>query len=68
MQGIENSDQYEDITATALLLRDLLDDICTQPIPSVEHARDLGYRLKLLASCLDDTGDCLIDGVFILTN
>lgn len=68
MRRIENAEQYEDITGTALLLRDVLEDLCTQPIPSVEHARDLGYRLKLLASCLDDTGNCLIDGVFILTN
>lgn len=68
MRRIENAEQYEDITGTALLLRDVLEDLCTQPIPSVENARDLGYRLKLLASCLDDTGNCLIDGVFILTN
>lgn len=60
--GAFDAEFYEDITATALRLRDLLDDLCTEPIPTMEHARELGLRFRLLGSLFHDVGNALIDG------
>lgn len=51
--------------ATALRLRD---DLCTQPIPTKEAAVQIGLRLPLLASAIDDAGLELVEGVFVLAN
>ncbi|MBZ9996581.1 hypothetical protein [Mesorhizobium sp. BH1-1-4] len=65
---VENFDDLEDLTATALRLRDVLDDICTQPIPTREAAIEIGLRLQLLASAIDDAGQELVTGAFVLPN
>ncbi|TIT32214.1 MAG: hypothetical protein E5W65_25905 [Mesorhizobium sp.] len=65
---IENFEYFEDIVATAFRLRDILDDLCTQPIPTKEAAVQIGLRLRLLASAIDDAGLELVEGVFVLAN
>ncbi|PBB23278.1 MULTISPECIES: hypothetical protein [unclassified Mesorhizobium] len=68
MQEIENFDELEDLTATTMRLRDVLDDICTRPIPTREAAVEIGLRLQLLASAIEDAGQELVSGVFLLPN
>ncbi|ESZ01869.1 hypothetical protein [Mesorhizobium sp. LNHC209A00] len=68
MQKIENFDELEDLTATTMRLRDVLDDICTQPISTRGAALEIGLRRQLLASAIEDAGQELITGVFMLPN
>lgn len=58
----DDFEAFEDLTSTALRLRDVLDDICTQPIRSVEERRKLGQQIKLIGCHFQDVGGCLIDG------
>jgi len=65
---IENCDDLEDLTATTMRLRDVLDDLCTQPLPTKEAAIEVGQRLQLLATAIADAGQTLETGVFVLRN
>ncbi|TIN95685.1 MAG: hypothetical protein E5Y06_10540 [Mesorhizobium sp.] len=65
---IENFEYFEDIMATALRLRDVLDDLGTRRVATVEDSQAAGLQFKLLASCFDDVGNALCDGVFIVAS
>ncbi|MCO5064308.1 MAG: hypothetical protein M9924_07800 [Rhizobiaceae bacterium] len=65
---IDNAEEFEDLTATTMRLRDVLDDLCSQPLPTKEAAIEVGQRQRLLGSAIMDTGQALESGVFVLRN
>ncbi|RWC27631.1 MAG: hypothetical protein EOS27_20975 [Mesorhizobium sp.] len=65
---IENTEYYEDILATALRLHCVLDDLGMRRIETAEDIQAAGLQFRLLASCFNDVGDALCDGVFLAAN
>ncbi|RWN95794.1 MAG: hypothetical protein EOS05_13565 [Mesorhizobium sp.] len=63
-----DSEHLEGITAEALRLRDVLEILGTRRLETDHDVYEVGTRFKLLASCLEDVGNALCDGVFLVAN